>query len=164
MKEENTRLFNLVSMDTADISTIDKPIIGTQALATCFAILLYERTKKMALVAHASVNYYKALMNLIELIDNSSENIFEYLIIPGYYSLQEDHYGIYKKLFKLFNYTEFLNSKFVPFRKYKKLEEIIKLDKKTLSYEFAFDARTGKFVNNKVYFGIEYLEINDKTK
>lgn len=35
MKEENTKLFNLVNMDDADISTEAKPIIGTQALATC---------------------------------------------------------------------------------------------------------------------------------
>lgn len=46
MKEENTRLLNLIGMNEAGITTEEKSIIGTQALATCFGILLYERKKK----------------------------------------------------------------------------------------------------------------------
>ncbi len=164
MKEENTKLFNLVNMNDADISTEEKPIIGTQALATCFGILLYERKKKQALVAHASTTYLPAVMKLFELIDLNSDNTFEYLIIPGYYSAQEDHYDIQSQLLKIFNKGEILKTKFIPFTEQKKFEDIVQLDKKTLSYEFAFDSRTGKFVNNDVYFGIEYLEYKEKAK
>lgn len=164
MKEDNTKLLNLVSMDDAGISTLEKPIIGTRALATCFGILLYERTKKIALVAHVSTTFLLAIIKLFELIDLRCDNVFEYLIIPGYYSKQEDHYDIQKQLSALFNKGEILKTKFIPFKESNKFEDIVRLNKETLSYEFAFDARTGGFVNDDVYFGIEYLEINEKTK
>ena len=164
MKEENTKLFNLVNMDDAGISTLEKPIIGTQAFATCFGILLYERKKKQAIVAHVSTTILPAVMKLFELIDLYSDNVFECLIIPGYYSVQEDHYGVYNRLLQIFNKKELLKTKFIPFIEQMKLEDIIRLDEKTLSYEFAFDTRTGKFINNDVYFGIEYLKNKKKTK
>lgn len=164
MKEENTRLLNLIGMNEAGITTEEKSIIGTQALATCFGILLYERKKKIALVAHVSTNFLPTVMNLFQLIDLSSDNTFEYLIIPGYYSSKEDHYDIRRQLFQIFNNCEILKTKFIPFIEHKKLLDIVKLDQETLSYEFAFDSKTGKFINDEVYFGFEYLEINKKTK
>ena len=40
-KEILTKKFILVDMADAQISTDDKPIIGTQALVTCVGVLLY---------------------------------------------------------------------------------------------------------------------------
>lgn len=37
---------NIAGMDQVVVSTSDKPIIGTQALDTCFGILLYDRKNK----------------------------------------------------------------------------------------------------------------------
>lgn len=50
-KEELLQKLTLVAMDHADITTLDKPIIGTHSLAPCLGILLYDEEKKMALVA-----------------------------------------------------------------------------------------------------------------
>lgn len=163
MKEQNTKLFNLVTMNDANISTLDKPIIGTQAMATCFGILLYERKKKIALVAHVSSDFYSTLSKLFSFIDLSSPNTFEYLIIAGYDSEKEDHYNVYKQLLEILNNCDVQNAKFIPFKD-KNLKNIVNLDTATLSYEFAFDSRTGKFVNDEVYFGFDYLEINKSMK
>ncbi len=162
MKEENTKLLNLVGMNEAGITTEEKPIIGTQALATCFGVLLYERNKKVALVAHLSVNFIPTLINLLDLINFSQENVFEFLIIPGYYSAKEDHYNIYRQLLEIFKECNTPKFKFVPFRQ--SLKNNIHFDKDTLSYSFAFDSRTGKFVNEEVYFGLEYLEFSQKNR
>ena len=32
------------------------------------------------------------------------------------------------------------------------------------SHQFAFDTRTGKFVTDKVLFGIDYIEAQEKTR
>ena len=47
-----SKLLNIVGMNSADISTFEKPIIGTQALATCFGVLLYDENQKIGIVAH----------------------------------------------------------------------------------------------------------------
>ena len=67
-KEELLQKLTLVAMDHADITTLDKPIIGTHSLAPCLGILLYDEEKKMALVAHArSGNPIPALDELFTL-------------------------------------------------------------------------------------------------
>ena len=43
--EQNTKKFILVGMNDAKISTNDRPIIGTDALATCIGLLLYSEEK-----------------------------------------------------------------------------------------------------------------------
>ena len=45
-KEELLQKLTLVAMDHADITTLDKPIIGTHSLAPCLGILLYDEKKK----------------------------------------------------------------------------------------------------------------------
>ena len=45
-KEELLQKLTLVAMDHADITTLDKPIIGTHSLAPCLGILLYDEEKK----------------------------------------------------------------------------------------------------------------------
>ena len=162
MKEENTKLFNLVAMNDADISTLEKPIIGTQALATCFGVILYERTKKIAIVAHLSSDFVKTLLKMFSLIDLNDSNTFEYLIIPGYYSKKEDHYNVKPQLLEILNNCDVSKTKFIPFKEIP--TNIVQLHEETLSYEFAFDSRTGKFINDEVYFGIEYLEVVGKTR
>ena len=51
-KENLTKKFILVKMRDMQISTDEKPIIGTQSLATCVGVLIYSEESKKAIVAH----------------------------------------------------------------------------------------------------------------
>lgn len=158
-KEELTKKFKLISMNDIDISTEEKPIIGTQALATCVGLILYSEKHKKAIVAHISSSHEHIFYNIFYLIftNKLEDSIIKYGIIPGYY---EEHYNVVKDLKTFFNnYPEL----FVSFSS----DELIKcfnIDKETFSKEFAFDSRSGKFVTDKVLFGTEYLNLNNKAK
>ena len=67
-KELLTKKFILVDMDDAQISTEDRPIIGTQALATCIGVLLYSEEKKLAIVAHVSSEPIQTIDKIFKLI------------------------------------------------------------------------------------------------
>lgn len=151
-KEILTEKFILVGMDDAKISTVDKPIIGTQALATCIGVLLYSEEKKVAIVAHVSAESIYAVDKIFRIIiDNKlTSTKFKYKIIPGYY---KDHYGVIGKLEKYFSH-------FIPFEESKMPNDAINTVEEFTSREFAFDASTGKFVTDKVYFGLQYNAIN----
>ncbi len=132
-----------VGMNEADISSEECSIIGTTALATCFGILLYDEENKIAIVGHATSTWIPTVLKMLNLIDDEI-HIFKYLVIPGYDSKQRDFYNTKNKInrfFKIFN-TEKVS--FVPYDK--EYEPYIVLDEKTMSYEFLFDAQTGKFV------------------
>ena len=160
-KNEMTKLLKLVEMDSADITTVEKPIIGTQALATCFGVLLYDEKNKEAIVAHVSSNWKKAVSLIFNLISCGEFRTFKYLIITGYYSEREDNYNIGSLLTKIFTESNVKTVNFIPFEmiysKYKQKDL-------TESYHFAFDSRTGKFVTDKVLFGEEYLKISEEVK
>ena len=94
-KEELLQKLTLVAMDHADITTLDKPIIGTHSLAPCLGILLYDEEKKMALVAHArSGNPIPALDELFTIIykNRLSSTKFKYKIFDGYYKEEAKFY------------------------------------------------------------------------
>lgn len=155
-QEDLTKKFKLVSMDEVDISSIEKPIIGTQALATCVGVLLYSKMHKKALVAHVSSDYNNILNNIVDMIfiNDLIDDKLYYCVIPGFY---KEHYGVVKGL------TEF-------FEKYSDLfypmsdditRNCYRVDKDTNSKEFAFDSLKGIFVTNEVLFGEEYIKINN---
>jgi hypothetical protein len=52
-------------------------------------------------------------------------------------------------------------SHFVPFDEKKVPENAIHIDEKMTSKEFAFDASSGQFVTDKVFFGLDYYAVND---
>ena len=72
--DDLTYLFKMANMNEAVISNEEKPIVGTQALATCFGLLLYDENNKTALVAHLSTDWQSTLMKLLSLIDFEKEN------------------------------------------------------------------------------------------
>ena len=146
-KELNTQKMILVRMEDAKISTTEKPIIGTQALATCIGVLLYNEEKKLAIVAHIPPNEFNALITIDKIFQIIIKNklastTFKYIIIPGYY--KEKH----------FNH-------FTPFDEKQIPNYAIQIDENTTTREFAFDASTGEFVTNNVYFGMEYNIVNN---
>lgn len=158
-KELLTKKFTLVKMGDAKISTNEKPIIGTEALATCHGVLLYNEEKKLAIVSHIPPDEIEALMTIDKIfqiiIDNKLSNTkFKYVIIPGYY---KEHYNIKALLEKHLTH-------FIPFNENEIPNDAIQIDEKTTSKEFAFDVSTGKFVTNNVYFGIDYNIINSTKK
>lgn len=151
-KELLTKKFILVDMDDAQISTEDRPIIGTHALATCIGVLLYNEEKKLAIVAHVSSEPMQTIDKIFNLIIKYKlyNAKLKYLIIPGYY---EEHYHV----------KELLEEHFKDFTQFDE-NEISCSDIKTIeeetSRQFAFDASTGKFVTDKVLYGVDYYMIN----
>ena len=151
-KELLTKKFILVKMDDAQITTEDKPIIGTEALATCLGLLLYSEEKKIAIVAHVSSEPMKALNKVFEIMFNNNllRTTFKYKIIEGYY---KEHYKTKELLEKYFGMN-------IPFDNTS--DNDIKIDEKNTQKLFAFDASTGKFVTDKVYYGVEYYMVNQE--
>ena len=155
-KELLTKKFINVDMNDAQISTIEKPIIGTDALATCRGVLLYSEEKKVAIVAHVSCDEYVVMDTINKIfkiiVDNKLYGVkFKYKIFPGYYP--EDHYGITLILEKYF-------ADFMPFGDEELLGNVINRDDATESCCFAFDASSGRFVTDKVFFGLDYYSVN----
>lgn len=150
--EQNTKKFILVGMNDAKISTNNKPIIGTDALATCTGLLLYSEAKKLAIVAHVAPDNIEAIDKVFQIIiDNKLRNTkFKYLIIPGYY---KEHYNTIDLIEK--HMTDF-----TPFDLSEIPENAIKRNEETTSHKFAFDASTGKFITDKVLFGTYYYILN----
>ena len=159
MENDLTYLLKLAEMDDAVISTEENPIVGTQGLATCFGLLLYDENTKTTIAAHLSTDWQVTLMKLLTLIDFNKQNNFKYLIIPGYYSKDRDPYNIKKRLTVFFEEFKTQNTKFEPFDKSEIPDNFVNYDKNTNSAEFAFDSQTGEFVTNKVKFGKSYSEV-----
>jgi len=151
-KELMTKKFILVNMNDAAISTEERPIIGTHALATCIGVLLYSEEKKIAIVAHVPSDPMVAIDRIFEIIIKNKlvSTVFKYKIIPGYY---EEHYNTKMLLEKYFSH-------FIPFSDSEIPEDAVHIDEGTTSKEFAFDASTGKFVTDKVFFGLDYYAVN----
>jgi hypothetical protein len=150
--EQNTKKFILVGMNDAKISTSDKPIIGTDALATCIGLLLYSEEEKQAIVAHVVPDNIEAIDKVFRIIlENKLHNIkFKYLIIPGYYQEHYDTIDLIKK-----HMTDF-----TPFDLSQITENAIRCNYEATSHEFAFDSSTGKFITDKVLFGTYYHMLN----
>lgn len=151
-----TKKFIMVGMDEVAISTLEKPIIGTQALATCVAVLLYSEKNKRAIVAHVSNDLDNIFYQTLMLIDKNGldNDVLKYKIIPGYY---HNHYDIKSKLENM--YATF-STMFVPFSEDEIPDNAIQnnINDGSSSCEFAFDSSTGKFVTDRVLFGADYFK------
>lgn len=161
-KIELSKLLNLVNMNDADISTPDKPIIGTQSLATCFGVLLYDEDQKIGIVAHFTHNIEDTIIKILKLLDFDQEYKFKYIIFPGYYSKDQDPYNTQPRLEHFFQDFKMDNLQFIPFDKKDLSDQAI--SEGYLSYQFAFDTRTGQFVTDKVLFGQDYIETSQKNR
>lgn len=64
---------NITDMDQVVVSTSDKPIIGTQALDTCFGILLYDRKNKFGICGHADPkNIFGIVVKMLKQIPSTT--------------------------------------------------------------------------------------------
>lgn len=75
---------SLALMDCYVISSPDKPIIGTQALDTCYGILFYNRHTKKGICGHAAPSRLTSLLTrMINCLGDEQQTI-EYMIVPGF--------------------------------------------------------------------------------
>lgn len=150
----------LVNMNEVDISTDDKHIIGTYALATCVGVLLYSEEKNRAIVAHVASEWKYMVQRTIDLIfENGMENsIIKYKIIPGnYYNnyrIKENLEEVYASLYPMF----------VPFSEKEFPDNAVEIDEATSSHQFAFDSLNGEFVSDKVLYGKEYFDVYEESR
>ena len=141
---------NIAVMDQVVVSTSDKPIIGTQALDTCFGILLYDRKNQFGICGHASPkSIFGIVVQMLKLIPSTTEGNIEYIIIPGYRAIEQHNFkGLDEIEDILWNY-EAINPKIKFTSLNSSLEPI--MPNGLLCYDFAFDTKSGKDVTSIVF-------------
>lgn len=151
-----TKKFIMVGMGDAMISTLDKPIIGTEALATCTGVLIYSKEEKRAIVAHVSSDYMKTIDKIFKLITINKlyRTPLKYKIIYGGDGGDAARYqGVIDALEK--HFKEF------PMEEFSELSlNGVKFNSNYFANEFAFNTLSGEFVTDKVLFGSLYYIIN----
>lgn len=130
-------------------STNDKPIIGTQALDTCYGILFYDRAKKEGVCGHAVPSQLTlVLAEMMKWLKGRTGNI-EYMILPGFRNVDRKDYSGLKELS---DYMLKHMPENVKMTSLKDMQGGFRLHQETLSYEFAFDTMNGEFVTEYVFF------------
>ena len=104
--------------------------------------------KKIPLIKVES-DFLDKVFNLI-IKHKLTSTIFKYKIIPGYY---EEHYNTKELIEKHFTH-------FIPFEESEFTDSAIETNEKLGFKKFAFDSSTGKFVTDKVLFGVDYFIVN----
>lgn len=181
-KKELTKKMYLVNMNKFEISTKERPIIGTEGLASCIGMLFYSEKEKKAVVAHYPSNIDDTLelefipksdndvtySNLLKILfaqtieflveNNLDESSLKYKIIMPYYCEEKQIKG---KIY-LENACKSLQPWLTPFGEIP--SNAIATVEELNANRFAFDAETGMFVTDKVLFGKDYININSKNK
>lgn len=119
------------------VSTPSKPVIGTFALASCFAVI-FEDNYNHHLLAHLSSDYDKTVKEILKYLIN--DDFIKVKIILGTYTRKEiveqfiidlnqnKEYFLYDFLIDIISLPEFLNKEYE-------------------SIEFAYDTRNEHFIN-----------------
>ncbi len=141
---------NIAGMDQVVVSTSDKPIIGTQALDTCFGILFYDRKNKFGICGHADpTSIFSILVKMLKQIPSTTEGNIEYAIISGYRAIEQKNFkGVDEIQDILRNYMS-INSKI----HFTSLRTPLNpsMPNGLLCYDFAFDTISGKDVTSIVF-------------
>lgn len=149
----------LAEMGCVVESSEERPIIGTQALDTCYGILFYDRSAKRGLVGHGSPSgKIGTLCEMISRIDDGTKRVVEYAFVPGFRNVDRRDLTGVTELQMVLGKKCPKNIRFIPFTRDLK----IKLHEPTLSYEFAFDTRSGKSVSEELFF--DEVEVNPRFK
>ena len=157
------------------VSSKEKPIVGTTALATCFGIVFYDRQNKKAYVGHAGPgSYMQMLHTMVSMLDSSTKQI-EYSIIPGWDNY--NHFGNKSSAVNLLDVDK--NPEYSMRVALKSISRInfiplkLQLDIREGNadgnpyYEFAFDANTLTNVADYLFFETNNLikkDTNSKYK
>lgn len=141
---------SIAGMDQIVVSTIQKPIIGTQALDTCFGILLYDRKNKFGICGHASPNNIIGMVvEMLKLIPINMETTFEYTIVPGYRAIEQRNFKAVNEIQDILNHYMSINPKIC----FTSLKTALSphMPNGLLCYDFAFDTSSGKDVTDILF-------------
>lgn len=141
---------NIAGMDQVVVSTADKPIIGTQALDTCFGILLYDRKNQFGICGHADPkNIFNIVIEMLKQIPSTTEGDIEYTIISGYRAIEQNNFKGIEEIQDILRNYVVINPKI----KFTSLKASLnpKMPDGLLCYDFAFDTKSGKDVTNIVF-------------
>ena len=141
---------NIAGMDQVVVSTSDKPIIGTQALDTCFGILLYDRKNKFGICGHADpYNTFGIIVEMLKQIPESTEGIIEYTIVPGYRAMKQKKFEREDEIQDILRNYMSINPKI----HFTSLRTPLNpsMPNGLLCYDFAFDTISGKDVTSIVF-------------
>ena len=141
---------NIAGMDQVVVSTSDKPIIGTQALDTCFGILLYDRKNKFGICGHADPkNIFNIVIEMLKQIPSTTEGDIEYTIISGYHAIEQHNFKGREEIDDILRNYSVINPKI----KFSSLKASInpKMPNGLLCYDFAFDTKSGEDVTKIVF-------------
>ena len=142
---------NIAHMNQVVVSTSDKPIIGTQALDTCFGILLYDRKNKFGICGHASPkSIFGIVVEMLKQIPSTTEGNVEYAIIPGYRAIEQHNFKDVEEIQDILrNYMSVVNPK-IHFTSLKTPLNP-SMPNGLLCYDFAFDTISGKDITSIVF-------------
>ena len=139
----------LAEMGRVVESTKERPVIGTQALDTCYGILFYDRASKEGIVGHAVPSQLiSVLVEMLKWLEGRT-GLIEYMILPGFRNVDRKDYSGFKELHDYMLEHTPDNIKMIPL---KDMRSEFRLDQASLSYEFAFDTSKGEFVTEYVFF------------
>ena len=144
---------SLAFMGQIVTSTLEKPIVGTFALATCYGIIFYDRKNKKAWVGHGPAS--SPILTLRTMLENINDvtGDLEYGIIPGWDNIHNNNFKEFDKMLNfLCNYCP-KQIRLVPIANL-----IIKEDSRANhSYEFAFNAQTGTSVTDELFYEEDFI-------
>lgn len=141
---------NIAGMDQVVVSTVDKPIIGTQALDTCFGILFYDRKNKFGICGHADpYNTFGIIVEMLKQIPESTEGIIEYTIVPGYRAMKQKNFEREDEMQDILRNYMSINPK-IHFTSLKTPLNP-SMPNGLLCYDFAFDTISGRDVTSIVF-------------
>ena len=151
----------IASMNQIVVSSIDKPIIGTTALDTCYGIVFYDRKNKKGAVGHAPPsNKISILRQMIRIFDTNEVLEIEYGIVPGIRNEERKDYSAEEELFSYLMNNKPKNISFIPF----KSDLGVEICPNVYAYEFAFDVNSGKSVSDLLFYNTCSLEESKKTR
>ncbi len=150
LKYELLSKSSLAGMGCIVKSTPVRPIVGTQALDTCYGILFYDRHKREAFCGHAAPSSLAPTMYQMIKALGDKPRIVEYMIIPGFRNEDRGDYSGLEELTECMRNSTPCNIRFKTFNY--GYSRVVNLDDRTLSYEFAFDASKGEFVTSTLFF------------
>ncbi len=147
-----------------DVSTKDRPIIGTTSLASCVGFVLYDRDNMKAIAGHcfpdiaydktSYTNFYYSICEIL-LSNELLSHKFELILVEGAYTTDRVMEAIYKLLTDLpIVITEIKSDKTIKNAScaFSDTDDSMLPNDIAASRCFAFDSISGKFVTKQMNF------------
>lgn len=160
---DNEKYINVLA-GCVDISTKDRPIIGTDSLASCVGFVLYDREAMKAIVGHCfpdiaydKASYTNIYYSICEILLNNEllSHKFELIFVEGAYTTDRVMEAIYKLLTNLpIVITEIKSDKTIKNASsaFSDIDNSILPNDIAASRCFAFDSISGEFVTKQMNF------------